>query len=365
MDIASSKYLIAFCHDWMGLANRLKCLVSAQALAKETERELLVYWESTDMCCACFEDLYVNPFHRISFDELFAFIENSSFEVVESAKACSRSSVQYVLFVSPSFAFPPHVIEPYLKSLKLQPTLQKTLTSFSKSHALSSSIGLHIRRGDFMRDPYNKLRLSSDDFFIKAINSQLELGPCSFYLCTDNPVLEEELSQKYPSSIIVRKKVLSRSSLEGMQDSLLDLYLLSTTKKIIGTMGSTFTQVAYWIGDSKRELLVSGSTDAIEAFRLCTIEVNPSRQMNTFAYFLTNALIVRFFKERRFLPIFRLITLSYVRVYIDSSRHNLFDELDRIIGVCGMCLLSVFPSLYRSLKKNFFKHPLPFSSHKA
>ena len=60
--------------------------------------------------------------------------------------------------------------------------------------------------------------------------------------------VKESLKSKYPNRIITLMDDTDRNSLEGMKFAVLDLFCLSKTNKIIGSVGSSYSQIAAEIG---------------------------------------------------------------------------------------------------------------------
>lgn len=69
-----------------------------------------------------------------------------------------------------------------------------------------------------------------------------------FYVASDDDEVKESLKTKYPNRIITLKDDTDRNSLEGMKFAVLDLFCLSKTNKIIGSVGSSYSQIAAEIG---------------------------------------------------------------------------------------------------------------------
>ena len=65
-----------------------------------------------------------------------------------------------------------------------------------------------------------------------------------FFLATDSPDVEESIKSNYGDRIITHDKTLARNTVSGMQDSLIDLYCLARTNRIIGSFYSSFSEVA-------------------------------------------------------------------------------------------------------------------------
>jgi len=121
-----------------------------------------------------------------------------------------------------------------------------------------SSIGLHIRRTDNIW----AIEHSPMSAFLDKIQSTLDKDPQSlFYLATDSPEVETDLKNRFGKSIIGYKKPsLSRDEDLGMKHALIELLLLSSTKKIIGSYGSSFSVVASELGNIPLEIVTGESS---------------------------------------------------------------------------------------------------------
>ena len=60
--------------------------------------------------------------------------------------------------------------------------------------------------------------------------------------------VKESLKSKYPNRIITLLDDTDRNSLEGMKFAMVDLFCLSKTRKIIGNVASSYSQIAAEIG---------------------------------------------------------------------------------------------------------------------
>ena len=104
------------------------------------------------------------------------------------------------------------------------------------------SIGVHIRRTDNIP----AIDKSSTDNFILSMKKELEADPeAMFYLATDDLSEEDKLRREFPGKIISNlERDLSRNSIAGIRDAMVDLYCLASTRKIIGSYFSSFTDIA-------------------------------------------------------------------------------------------------------------------------
>ena len=87
---------------------------------------------------------------------------------------------------------------------------------------------------------------SSTDAFITSMEAVLKKDPdATFYLATDDMNEEARLRERFGDKIISNKnRDLSRASVNGIRDALIDLFCLSRTSAIIGSYFSSFTDTA-------------------------------------------------------------------------------------------------------------------------
>ncbi|MEO9513933.1 MAG: hypothetical protein ABJN84_17075 [Flavobacteriaceae bacterium] len=117
----------------------------------------------------------------------------------------------------------------------------KTVKKFGKN-----TIGMHIRRSDHQ----TATSFSSLDKFIKVIDENIKEEPStSVFLCTDDGDTKSDLMKKYGDKILVNEvSSYDRNNSGAVIDAMVDLYCLSSTKKVYGSHHSSFSQVASDIG---------------------------------------------------------------------------------------------------------------------
>jgi hypothetical protein len=118
--------------------------------------------------------------------------------------------------------------------------LQSQINQFTKDFDVHT-YGLHIRRGDHKmaieRSPLSK--------FITIIEQEITKNKeLKFFLATDDASVEQKLKAKFSEKIITKPKNLSRNSTRGIQDAVLDLYILAKTQKVYGSYWSSFSEMA-------------------------------------------------------------------------------------------------------------------------
>lgn len=102
-------------------------------------------------------------------------------------------------------------------------------------------IGIHIRRTDNVLS-INKSPL---DLYIKSMSESIKNDmDVKFYVASDSKEEKEKLKGVFGDKIYCLDCVSNRNSLEGIIDAIIELYLLSSTKKIYGSFASTYSTLA-------------------------------------------------------------------------------------------------------------------------
>ena len=115
----------------------------------------------------------------------------------------------------------------------------------------SSIIGVHIRRMD------HSYAIDANPIgnFIVKMQKAIDTNPnVKFYVASDDADVIRTLKEKFAERIIINEgAVLTRQSKEGIENAVIDLLALSKSSHIIGSKGSTFSDVASFIGGNSLE----------------------------------------------------------------------------------------------------------------
>jgi hypothetical protein len=108
------------------------------------------------------------------------------------------------------------------------------------------AIGVHIRRGDNI----NSRQFSPIEGFVEKMRAAIEENASTiFYLASDSLDVAEFMESEFPGRIVRQTdKNYARSEAAGIRQALVDLYCLSSCRRIIGSFSSSFTDVASEIG---------------------------------------------------------------------------------------------------------------------
>lgn len=110
-------------------------------------------------------------------------------------------------------------------------------------------VGIHIRRTDHVQ----AISESPTEAFIRRMQ---QLPPeTRFYLATDDEDEKSTLKKAFPGRVFTAESKADRGSLAGMEDALVEMYILSRTSLILGSAGSSFSATAANIGGIQLEIV--------------------------------------------------------------------------------------------------------------
>lgn len=152
----------------------------------------------------------------------------------------------------------PYIIEDYLKyfnAIQFKENILEVVDKTSNYFDIENCVGVHIR--SWTDDSSRNLLLHNINLFI----DQMKLCDDDFFVCSDSEQCTNELKNIFGNRIISQKinnerHITRTDSIQARIGAFVDLLLLSKCKKIIGTYQSTFTEVAWWFGQCKREVII-------------------------------------------------------------------------------------------------------------
>lgn len=127
---------------------------------------------------------------------------------------------------------------------KLQERINQTKGLFGER-----TVGVHVRRTDNIRSIQN----SPTHLFIERMKE--ETPTTKFYLATDSEEVKAEMKGIFGDRIITSPNKAMRGNLEGMEDALVEMYLLAATQCILGSSCSTYSMTAAAIGRTPLEMI--------------------------------------------------------------------------------------------------------------
>lgn len=267
-----------------GIANRLRVIASGLSLARDLNKKLVIIWPiSLNLNCG-YLDLFIPPQEFIIIEKsitskfllyknsnnllrkllynIYSFVFSYNFILLNSeipekvwelpSNRLSKKNIQCNvknIFISTSEEFYENSYAFYTKIIKPIDFIQKKIDLIIKEIS-QPFIGLHIRRTDHLEST----EISRTELFIEVIKQELiKVSNVMFYLSTDSLIEAKKIINLFGSNRIYYNegKNLQRNSLEGIQQALIDLIILSKSYKIYGSYRSSFSELASTIGNIK------------------------------------------------------------------------------------------------------------------
>lgn len=258
----------------LGLCNRLKSLVSCMRLGKRTGKAVRVYWEPIAGSLNCrFSDLFTNdleiipPFppasKLIDTWRLAVFPEDdihSGFDQVQPAcpvpfleEGCNGRHIDFAYQRIPEAL--KSLYSKLFAELLVPPEIAERVEK-SASRFTENTVSVQIRA--WIDDSMRQRVL----FDINKFTREMDRFPAGteFFLSTDSDRVEDYLLGKYPRRIMVHERSTYRKGSRfveaGVRDDLVDLLLLAKNRHLIGSYISTFSEVAWWLGGCKADVVI-------------------------------------------------------------------------------------------------------------
>lgn len=278
-DTATPRTLTVICRA--GLANRLRVLVAGRALAEASDRTFRMIWPRTHACAAAFGELFVDdwPVTDVdAFDHAWEDHQVANREPDRPPVRVDDRRPHIVILVnswllSPAVATtPPALVARYtalFARLEPLPALVARIAEFRARHFRPVMIGVHLRRGDFLR--YRPHAARNAGPALAAVDRFLTRAPnAGIFLCTDDGAVDPKTGQVSREGVAEQFRArlgdrvvstvprsLDRGRVEAIQDALVDLLLLRGTQMFVGTDGSSFSGLAVF-GRPVPHVLVGG-----------------------------------------------------------------------------------------------------------
>lgn len=264
-----------------GLANRMRAIDAAIGLAQETNSTLLIIWYKDQGLNCRFDELfcplsipnvelreatipdlliYDRPrqknlwiprlFQRFLFDG--CIYEKSVTPLLRAHfNFFSWATEKRNIYFSSYTDFYPQRKNKPFSAFHPLPALIKEINTYCSGFD-KSTIGIHIRRTDNLIS----ITESPTELFTKRMKHEIEINKQTrFYLATDSETEKQQLKELFGEYITTSPFKATRNSVIGIQNALVELYILSRTSRIIGSMQSSYSEVAAQINNISCELL--------------------------------------------------------------------------------------------------------------
>lgn len=258
--------LTVTCH--LGLCNRLRVLLSGKAIAQATQRAFAMRWVPTVGCGATFDQLFQNDWNVRADIELeqYQWLDTTGLALHAFPDLLAASEDRLAIenngwMLRPTL-YPAHVAleqrcREFMQELAPLPQISEQVEIFRAHNFRATMIGVHLRRGDFMR--WRPDTVGNMEASFRVIDNWLDAaGDAGLLVCTDDGAPDPNKERATPRQEIVTHFVKrygvrvvvpqtttqDRREPRAIQDALRDLWLLRQTDFFVGTMGSSFSELA-------------------------------------------------------------------------------------------------------------------------
>lgn len=247
-----------------GLCNRLRAIESAIRLSSAINSKVLVYWvlDRGGECVLPSKELFTINKANISVREIarqdffthlrfamrnpWCFKDENANEYVK--KLLMGTFIPYGGLVTCREFYAAEVRD-YSWLIPNASILERVEREMS---LWDSPVGVHIRRTDNTWAIEN----SPLELFINRLDKEVEFdSDCQFFVASDDEETKAQLRARYGKRMHTRLGLGLRESCNGLIDGFIDLLLLSKTRKIFGSYGSSFSVVASQIGNVPLEVV--------------------------------------------------------------------------------------------------------------
>jgi len=236
-----------------GFSNRLRAIASAALWAEDLGAKLEIFWpvEAGVVPCRIEELIEINTIPYITYTHVGYIQRAHNILGVDDMKIVVKIWEKAHEIRIESYAeFHEDIIGrterglTMLRRIKIRKEIVANASDLAKELGIGLNnqwIGVHIRRTDHK----NCIAASPIELFLARIETYLEVWPDTmFFLATDDPAVKADFSQKFAKSMVVYNSQLGRRSMSQMKDGIVEWLLLQKCSSILGSKGSSFSEMA-------------------------------------------------------------------------------------------------------------------------
>ena len=241
-----------------GLGNRIKCMISAVARDPDAK----VFWPRNNSINCEFSALFNDESRLI--DEL-----PSDAEVITSWRLTgypldllpfgfatygdhSREESRTIDFEYNRIPFEVKgILQPHFDAINPSVAVESQVLSTSKKFS-SKTVSVHVR--SWADSSARAYKFSISEYY--RIMDKFENH--DFFIACDSSMVIEKFNKRYPGRIITYEPT-SEEKIDGSQylHAFADMLLLSKNSWLIASYGSTFSEVAWWLGGASAKVIVA------------------------------------------------------------------------------------------------------------
>jgi hypothetical protein len=235
-----------------GLCNRFRALVSGICLAEEFGIRLIVHWSLDHACGTLFENLFdpstLPPFVTITHLPLLKAYHILSDKDTDMIRKTWNREKPLVVKSYADFYMDDRVRwTRWLKQIQPKKEILEEVLQRMPPFDSSRFLGVHIRRTDHIKC----IAASPLEAFLKRVDTTDSF----LIVATDDLDVRRDLEKRYEGRIFFPSRLLERHSDLGMKEALIDFLSLSRCPMILGSSGSSFSEMAALYGGSTIEFV--------------------------------------------------------------------------------------------------------------
>lgn len=261
-----------------GLANRMRVIASGLWLKCKLNTELIIVWNvNYELNCPYHLLFEPGDFKIVAKKRNYRYIrsshQNNAFQNLKSYTLNKFAGIDYCItekdfpeliwqnkiditkiackniYIQTCQEFGDNMqwFKSFIPIASLQELITRSCSNFSKD-----TLGIHIRRADHGK----AIKHSPLELFVSIMQRVLAARPSvMFFVSTDSIETEVELKRIFGEHIITNEKEITRNTIKGIQDAVVDMYSLASTQKIYGSYWSSFSDIAARIGHIPLEVV--------------------------------------------------------------------------------------------------------------
>jgi hypothetical protein len=251
-----------------GICNRMRAIASAKRLCSQTGARCSIAWSWGDYGRVFDDNTDWMPF------DLAYYTVRSGYHLIRhlfAREGGNRHNHRVPITTFPRIAVRSLYVfgaaeEPVIKLPQVWPwfpqphsEVQQRVKAFRSSHLPAKVVGIHMRRTDNRR----AILRSPDKAFLDEADLLIQEG-FEIFLATDNVATLNMMRHRYGAKLHFRPKTSERTIrwprrdfvLEDLLDDMIDLWLLAACDHVIGSAGSTYSEVAIALNGAARSRVV-------------------------------------------------------------------------------------------------------------
>lgn len=249
-----------------GLCNRMRVMASVASLSEQNQCHFVLHWNREEGLNAAFHRLFKPisgldlkddtllsyiAYHQPSkynlylpklFDKLFrrkAFYDINAERFEQLYKEFTGKNEELIVSTCSQLCLMAPLSQLFVPVDDIQQDIDNLKAQFGHC-----TYGVHIRRTDNKQS----IQHSSLDKFYATLDQLFADEPeAKVYLCSDDKDVKQQFCERYNTDqerIITYAATLNRHSFKGIRDAVVELFALSSTKKIYGSYYSSYTDLA-------------------------------------------------------------------------------------------------------------------------